>query len=125
MVAPHFSRLGVGLGILLFTTMTKELPWSCCWLPSCFSNYYFVQVFFLVTGSTRLTNAKILSESHNDQSLITHPNMSGEIEDALRNSARLRICLYVLIGLILVMNASLLIRLVWRLLRGSASAVRS
>jgi hypothetical protein len=67
---------------------------------------------------------RILAQSHNDQSLVTHPNMSGEIEDALRNSVRLRICLYVLIALILLMN-TLLIRLVWRLLRGSVSATRS
>jgi hypothetical protein len=69
---------------------------------------------------------KILSGSHNDQSLITHRNMSGEIEDALRNSVRLRICLYALIALILVMN-TLLVRLIWRLLlaRGSVSATHS
>jgi hypothetical protein len=54
---------------------------------------------------------------HGGQTSITHPNLDREMEEALREDIRLRLGLYMVIVLPLIIN-TLLIRLVWRQLRG-------
>jgi hypothetical protein len=63
---------------------------------------------------------------HGDQTSITHASLDREIEEALREDIRLRLGLYMVIVLLLIIN-TLLIRLVWRQLRGrgTVSASRS
>ena len=69
---------------------------------------------------------RTLPKMHGDQTSITHPSLDRGIAEALREDIRLRLGLYMVIVLLLIIN-TLLIRLVWRQLRGrgTVSAGRS
>ena len=57
-------------------------------------------------------------ETH-DQSMITHPDLEGEIDQALRENPGLRIALNVTFGILLAGNTFLITR-VWRALKSKA-----
>lgn len=85
---------------------------------------------FLCTGFVPFAwqgaSDRTLPNMHGDQTSITHASLDREIEGALREDIRVRLGLYMVMVLLLIIN-TLLIRLVWRQLRGrgTVSASRS
>ena len=62
--------------------------------------------------------------SSNDWTPITHPLLNREIDQVLHDNVGLRIAFYALTVALLIGNA-LLIRVVWRLLRGAGGTAQA
>ena len=78
---------------------------------------------FLPTSWQHALNDRIASllSQPGDMTPTTHPQLSAEIDQVLRENLALRICLYpVTLGLLLI--NTLLIRFVWRRLRAASNS---
>jgi hypothetical protein len=66
---------------------------------------------------------RIIPKSPGDWTIITHPALSQEIDQVLREHVWIRIALYILTVLLLTANA-FMIRRVWRLLHSLTSSAQ-
>lgn len=81
----------------------------CCLL---FTEVWLCSGFLPISWQTKIQQVLPMS---NNYSLITHPNLDGEIDQALRHHPGLRMTFYGILIVMIVVNA-LLLGAVWRLL---------
>lgn len=84
-----------------------------------FTEVYLCSAFLPL--SWQITIQRVLLEAH-DHSLITHPNIEGEIDQAMQRHPGLRLAFYGILIVMLVAN-TLLLRMTWNMLRASRKAV--
>jgi hypothetical protein len=89
----------IALLLVLIALLTTEIYLGAAFLPM----------------SWQLANQRILPGGH-DHSYITHPDLEGEIDQALRHHAGLRATFYTTLVLLLAGNTFLL-TVIWRKLR--------
>jgi hypothetical protein len=94
----------IALSLLLLALLTTEAYLGAAFLPM----------------SWQLAIQRALPGSH-DHSYITHPDLEGEIDQALRHHAGLRVIFYTILVLLLAGNTFLLV-VVWRKLRSGRVA---
>jgi hypothetical protein len=91
----------VALILLLFGLMFAEVYLCSTFLPM----------------SWQITIQRVLPKAH-DHSLITYPNIEGEIAQAMQHHPGLRLTFYGILIVMVVAN-TLLLRLTWNILRDS------
>ena len=94
----------VALSLLLFGLITTEAYISAAFLPM----------------SWQLAIQRVLPGGHY-QSYITHPDLEGEIDQALRHHVALRASFYTVLVLLLAGNTFLL-KLIWKRLRAASAS---
>jgi len=93
--------------------MMKKIVLILLFAGLLFTEVYLCSAFLPMSWQTRIQ--RILPKTH-DYSLITHPNIEGEVDQTLRRYPALRLTFYAILVVLLALNTWLL-RVVWRSLR--------
>ncbi|MGB8128224.1 MAG: hypothetical protein WCG81_00355 [Candidatus Angelobacter sp.] len=104
----------------------KKIALALLFVVLLFAEIYLCSAFLPL--SWQLTIQHALSEGH-DQSQITHPDLEGEINQALRKHPGFRVAFYGILVLLVIANTFVLF-VVWRFLvrstrRSTAISLRS